>query len=79
MTYFYNLFTGTFLKTQLKKRNEEGPKIISPEEAWAIIIDRNYSYRDYANLRRDVNQAAKANIYPCKLLNIKILFTVIKI
>ena len=38
----------------------------SPEEAWAVIVDRNYSYQQYRDLRRDVNKASGINTYPGK-------------
>ena len=56
---------GTFLRTKLEERKNEEPAItFSPEEAWAVMVDRNYSVRQYTNFQRDVNQAAGRRVYP---------------
>ena len=57
--------TGKFLKSKLQEKKKE-PQIYSPEEAWATIVDRNYSYQQYIDLRRDVNKASGINTYPSK-------------
>ena len=56
---------GTFLRTKLEERKNEEPAItFSPEEAWAVMVDRDYSVRQYTNFQRDVNQAAGRRVYP---------------
>ena len=56
---------GTFLRAKLEERkNQEPPKTFSGEEGWAVIVDRNYSVRQYKNFQKDVNSAAGRKVYP---------------
>ena len=57
--------TGKYLKDKLDERKSAEPlKTYSPEEGWALLVDRNYSVRQYKDFRRDVNAATGRKVYP---------------
>ena len=59
---------GTYLRKKIQERrqNVEPIKTFNGEQAWAVMVDRDYSVQEYKYLQRDVNTAAKKKVYPGK-------------
>ena len=59
---------GTFLRKKIQERRQisEPTRIFNGEQAWAVMVDRDYSVQEYKYLQRDVNTAAKKKVYPGK-------------